>query len=354
MSAIVSSNKISVLVILRREYLEITGNFCAAKLIEYFRHWTKWKLKNHRTPWVYQPLKKIYADLMGEHSLHVIRSAIALLESMGIIEKQKNPGNRQDKTWQYKLHHDVLNQLLEHRKGKTEPSKFTVESHLRSDPETSKPQQHAVEEKKHENVEEEVLSLQTDICDYDQESVRHAAQAEQTKITHFVDESEQDDSTDEIDPDKDIFSEPEVVSEAVASLLPRGDAKSERASVDSSMDKPSKREIADICTELRRLRINPEPCLGVMKKYWRNVQGAIARVKEAIHEEWCDNPTGLFINSCKSGAKGKNTLTNDVSAWFEWARKQRIAIAMSQGFVYTPSGDAVKIEEMMSQYPLQE
>ncbi|WP_321206837.1 hypothetical protein [Tolypothrix tenuis] len=42
MSAIVSSDKISVLVILRREYLEITGNFCAAKLIEYFRHWTKW------------------------------------------------------------------------------------------------------------------------------------------------------------------------------------------------------------------------------------------------------------------------------------------------------------------------
>ncbi|OUL34957.1 hypothetical protein BV372_12680 [Nostoc sp. T09] len=101
MSAIVSSHKISVLVILRREYLEITGNFCAAKLIEYFRHWTKWKLKNHRTPWVYQPLKKIYADLMGEHSLHVIRSAIALLETIGIIEKQKNPGNGQDKTWQY-------------------------------------------------------------------------------------------------------------------------------------------------------------------------------------------------------------------------------------------------------------
>ena len=50
MSAIVSADKTSVLVILRREYLEICGNFCAAKLIEYFRHWTNWKLKNHRTP----------------------------------------------------------------------------------------------------------------------------------------------------------------------------------------------------------------------------------------------------------------------------------------------------------------
>ncbi|OUL34958.1 hypothetical protein BV372_12685 [Nostoc sp. T09] len=224
---------------------------------------------------------------------------------------------------------------MEHRKGKTEPSKFTVESHLRSDPETSKPQQHAVEEKNHEDVEEEVLLLQTKICDYAQKSVRQSPQSQQTQITHLADESEPDDSTDEIDPDEDIFSEAEV-------------------EVDSSMDKPSKREIADICTELRRLRINPEPCLGVMKKYWVNVQGAIARVKEAIHDGWCDNPTGLFINSCKSGAKGKNTVTSDVSAWFEWARQQRIAIAMSQGVVYTPEGQAVAVKEMMQRYPLKE
>ncbi|MCC5640772.1 hypothetical protein LC593_34085 [Nostoc sp. CHAB 5844] len=93
MSSIASTERFSVLVILRREYLDITGNFCAAKLIEYFRHWTNWKLLNHRTPWIYQPLKRIYLDLMGEHSLHVIRRAIALLEEMGIIEKKKNPGN---------------------------------------------------------------------------------------------------------------------------------------------------------------------------------------------------------------------------------------------------------------------
>ena len=111
----------SILVILRREYLELTQDFCAAKLIEYFKHWTNWKLKNHRTPWIYQPLKKIYEDLMGEHSLHVIRRAIALLESMGIIKKQNNPGNGQDKTYQYKLELDVLSSLLtEHRKCETE------------------------------------------------------------------------------------------------------------------------------------------------------------------------------------------------------------------------------------------
>ncbi|BAY93699.1 MULTISPECIES: hypothetical protein [unclassified Tolypothrix] len=323
MSAVVSTEKASVLVILRREYLDITGNFCAAKLIEYFRHWTKWKLKNHRTPWVYQPLKRIYADLMGEHSLHVIRSAIARLEEMGIIEKQKNPGNGQDRTWQYKLHFDVLNRLLEPGKCKTEPSEFNAEQHHRSDPETSKPQQNtAVGEVKDEGVEES-----------EYEPVRQAPEPEQPQITRFVDEIEQDNSTGEIDPHEDEFSEAEV-------------------KVGSSTYKPSKHEIAEVCTELRRLRINPEPCLGVVKKYWANVAGAIARVKEGIHEGWCDNPTGLFINSCKSGAKGKNVVTSDVSAWFEWVRKQRIALAMSGGFVYTLDGEAVEVGEMMRRYPL--
>ena len=84
------------------------------------------------------------------------------------------------------------------------------------------------------------------------------------------------------------------------------------------------------------------------------MNNAIGRVKEAIHEGWCDNPTGLFINSCKSGEKPKNTLTSDVSAWFEWARKERIVIAMSEGVVYTPEGEVVRIEEMMQRCPLHE
>ncbi|BAZ02915.1 hypothetical protein NIES37_69280 (plasmid) [Tolypothrix tenuis PCC 7101] len=179
----------------------------------------------------------------------------------------------------------------------------------------------AVGEKKDEEVKQ---SLYEPVC--------QAPKPEQPQITHFVDEIEQDNSTSEIDPHEDPFSEPEV-------------------EVDSSTYKPSKHEIAEVCTELRRLRINPEPCLGVVKKYWVNVPGAIARVKEAIHEGWCDNPTGLFINSCKSGAKSKNVVTSDVSDWFEWARKQRIALAMSGGVVYTPSGDAVEVQEMMRRFP---
>ncbi|QIR41349.1 hypothetical protein HCG51_10825 [Tolypothrix sp. PCC 7910] len=58
------------------------------------------------------------------------------------------------------------------------------------------------------------------------------------------------------------------------------------------------------------------------------------------------------MNSCKSGAKGKNTVTSDVSTWFEWAKKQRIVLAMSSGVVFTPDGDAIEIGEMMRLHPL--
>ncbi|MBE9008343.1 hypothetical protein IQ259_25630 [Fortiea sp. LEGE XX443] len=60
------------------------------------------------------------------------------------------------------------------------------------------------------------------------------------------------------------------------------------------------------------------------------------------------------MNSCKSGGKGKNTVTADVSAWFEWARKQRIVLAMSGGVVYTPEGEAIELQEMMRRFPVPE
>jgi hypothetical protein len=126
----------------------------------------------------------------------------------------------------------------------------------------------------------------------------------------------------------------------------------EENEVDTTLGEPNKSEIREICTELKKLRINPDPCLGVIKKHWENVAGAIARVKEAVNEGWCKNPTGLFINSCKSGEKPKNTVDASVKDWFEWAKKERIVLAMSEGFVYTPDGKAVKISEIMQEYPI--
>jgi len=53
--------------------------------------------------------------------------------------------------------------------------------------------------------------------------------------------------------------------------------------------KLSEEEIQKLEDELKRLKINPEPCMNVIQKYWGNVQGAIARVKEALQQGWCSD-----------------------------------------------------------------
>jgi hypothetical protein len=191
-------------------------------------------------------------------------------------------------------------------------------------------QQHTAVAEKSEVVKEEQ--------EPDWESIAAATNNwEQTQITHSVETREEVTHGDEIEPHEDLLPAPEIKA------------------VSNSNSKPTKDEIRDTCTELKRLRINPEPCLGVIKKYWGNVSGAIARVKEAIAEGWCNNPTGLFINSCKSGAKGKNTMPSDVGNWLDFAYKKRIALAFQQGFVHPVDGsEPVRIEEMMRRYPIGE
>lgn len=361
MSSIASTERFSVLVILRREYLDITGNFCAAKLIEYFRHWTKWKLKNHRTAWIYQPLKKIYLDLMGEHSLHVIRSAIARLEEMGIIEKQKNPGNGQDRTWQYKLNFDVLNKLLEKKqgsreirsrgtntledskleeedllpcslppahlpliergRGKTEHCRFNAEQYHSYHPKASKPQQHsAVELEKSEEVKTEILGC-------DQES-------ELPQITHFVENIEQDDSTSEIDTHVRVASRRESHSSAdeVASNFQSGDSGDDDYTepVDKSAQ-PSQQEVQEVLQQLREIPCTPQFRLNAeiqrtVKRYWANVPGAIAYLKEALRTwKGVKSPEAVFVAACKEGRKPEaQQVKSAVKDWFEWARKERI------------------------------
>ncbi|MBD2492407.1 hypothetical protein [Aulosira sp. FACHB-615] len=352
MSSIASTEKFSILVILRREYLDITGNFCAAKLIEYFRHWTKWKMKNHRTPWIYQPLKKIYADLMGEHSLHVIRSAIALLDEMGIISKQKNPGNGQDRTWQYKLNFDVLNRLLEHGRCKTEPSRLNAEQYHRSHPEVSKPQQHsAVELEKSEQVETEIL-------DYDQEGVCQTSKPELPEITHFVENIELADSTTEADIHEDHFSAAPVASDFCDEDFGDDDCAFGRQ---EKLVQPSSQEVQDVLQQLRDIPCTPQFRLNAeiqrtVRRCWANVPGAIAYLKEAIRTwKGIKSPEAVFVAACKEGRKPEaQQAKSGVKDWFDWARKNRIVIAMSGEVVYTPDGEAVALAEMMRRFPVGE
>jgi len=119
--------------------------------------------------------------------------------------------------------------------------------------------------------------------------------------------------------------------------------------------KLSDEEIQKLDDELKRLKISLEPCMNVVQKYWNNVNGAIARVKEAIQNNWCTNPTGLFIASCKKGVKPEKTqVSNEVNEWFTWARAKRIVIAMSGDVAYTADGEPVSLQEMMELHPMME
>ena len=98
---------------LRPEYLELVYQlpgevsravrYCAAKIINVLERWKNWKLAHHRTPYVYLPLKRIKKELCGEHGIHTIRKAIAFLMEGGLLGRRNNPGNGQDRTYQYNL-----------------------------------------------------------------------------------------------------------------------------------------------------------------------------------------------------------------------------------------------------------
>jgi len=460
MSCVSIQKKRPIFVILREEYFDITNNFCAAKLIEYFIRWTEWKVKNHRTAWVYQPLRRIYDDLLGEHCLHAIRDAIKLLEELGLLEKRHNPGNRQDNTWQYKLNVEVLNNLLEHGEFRNEQDQCKTEQLHKDNPISSNPQQYnaAVEEEEmwkatweeiarememwgqeqdknliegvelselaNEVISQEALLSGVALKDVEIESIlvqcdesdasleigsqsqtaiapANLAQEEEERIPRVIVTSyvpgaiaissvpqvqkpqEQSGSglgvvrqeaiapanftQQELDTIPRVTLTPGIERAIATSIIPQGqkvNVSEPHLSKGISSPLPvnslpvvpkklSQAELDAIEDELMRLRINPDSCISVIKKYWENVGGAIARVKEALQQGWCANPTGLFINSCKKGIKPqKSQVSNDVSEWFNWARKQRIVIAMTGGTAYTPEGEPVSIREMMELYPM--
>ncbi|MCC5670774.1 hypothetical protein LC653_45255 [Nostoc sp. CHAB 5784] len=63
----------------------------------------------------------------------------------------------------------------------------------------------------------------------------------------------------------------------------------------------------------------------------------------------------MFVAASKEGRKPEaQQVKSGAIAWFEWARKERIVIAMSGEVVYTPDSEAVALVKIMRQYPMQE
>ena len=51
------------------------------------------------------------------------------------------------------------------------------------------------------------------------------------------------------------------------------------------------------------ISINPH-VKSAIRSFWHNVPSGLARVKNAIAEGWCKQPTGVFVQTLKNGAIG--------------------------------------------------
>ncbi|WP_199334115.1 hypothetical protein [Anabaena sp. FACHB-83] len=82
----------------------------------------------------------------------------------------------------------------------------------------------------------------------------------------------------------------------------------------------------------------------------------MAYLKEAIRTwKGIKSPEAVFVVACKEGRKPESAqVKSAVKEWFEWARQQRIVIAMSGEVVYTADGEAVVLQEMMRRCPVGE
>jgi hypothetical protein len=113
---------------------------------------------------------------------------------------------------------------------------------------------------------------------------------EQPPVTHYVDEPNQDCETNDVDLHEDTFS----------------------AAADETVEKPSREELQEIYQQLRQLPCTPAFKLNsqiqnIVAKYWRNVPGAVAYLKEAIRT-WkkVESVEAVFVKACKEGRKPDN------------------------------------------------
>ncbi|MBD2505067.1 hypothetical protein [Anabaena azotica] len=210
-------------------------------------------------------------------------------------------------------------------------------------------QQHsAVELEKSEEVKPENLEC-------DQEGSSQTPESELPQITRYVDEPEQVNSTAETDHHGGNSSA------AVSGFHNEESGDDDYTETPEKSVQPSQQEVQEVLQQLREIPCTPQFRLNgeiqrTVKRYWGNVPGAIAYLKEALRTwKGVKSPEAVFVVACKEGRKPESAQAKSgVVAWFEWARKNRIVIAMSGEVVYTPDGEAVALAEMMRRYPVGE
>jgi len=124
------------MVIIRKEYLDITNNNIAASIIlSILEHWTNSKnttkkqiekeneirAKENLPPiqhdlWIYKTNKGFVEDSLNLLTKHKVENGIKFLLEKNFIGRRHNPKYKWDRTWQYKLNIQKIEQCIDHQR----------------------------------------------------------------------------------------------------------------------------------------------------------------------------------------------------------------------------------------------
>jgi DNA-binding Lrp family transcriptional regulator len=325
-----------------KEYKQAFGRI-KASILTWIDGWLKTRIAKGLNKWVRLTLNDVAVDL--GYCKKTIHKHLRELVEMGILVREKAGWFPTDTSHAYKINTDVILRYLCSKKKYTASGVFGNQQQCNHEPLvvekcatyidsslTSEIISHTQQDSA--AVEEEVLEVDWDALKnkVEEEQARLVSECLVTEeqVTLVSNQEEPDQTTDTLCVDKqtsvDLSNEPIKREDNHSAVVCK--VKTVTTSKEIESNKPYQEEISEIRRELRQLRINPEACMSAVLRHWGNVNNALARVREALADGWCKNPEGLFISSCKNGAKPqKSAVATGFNQWFDWARKQRIALA---------------------------
>jgi len=91
-------------ILIKEEFVEITGDYIGAILLEYLTHF--------EDVWTKKTADEISEETMLGMSHQFIRKNLELLEAKGFVNSRNNPINRFDKTLQYRVDYEQIEEAL--------------------------------------------------------------------------------------------------------------------------------------------------------------------------------------------------------------------------------------------------
>lgn len=229
-----------------QEYLQAFGNKCQAAILSWLDNWTRTKRKEQESDWVWLVLQDLAAEL-GYCKDTIFRHLQRLLE-LGVIERQRAKRWATDRAWKYRIVPQKLAEYIGFNENQTVDNDKSV----------------------------------------------HGESESGTSIVENQDKNIGSNSS-------SSYTQPQAEPVAV-----------EKKEGGEKPNEPTPEEIGEVCIQLRRLSpdisINPQ-VKSAIRSFWHNVPFGLARVKNAIASGWCKQPTGLFVQALKNGARAEEADT---------------------------------------------